>query len=139
MPTDLYWTLDEDYVIGEDGDLKDTSFDALRSIWQEMRTRGMSDHYDWREHPTIGANLSSLIGRPNNQTIAEEGKANLLAAMTMGGFFPKSALNIRYLPIGRHRLLYTINTKIMDPMTGTTRLLKIQMTYDTIEGEATVL
>jgi hypothetical protein len=139
MSVDFYWSLDGDYSVGEDGDIRDTSYDIMRSTWQEMRTRGRSNHYDWKEHPTLGANLEELIGQVNNRATAEEGKANLLAALTQGGFLPKNVIKIKYVPISKHRLFYYIYVNILDPSTGQTRLLKTTLLYDTLESEATIL
>ncbi len=139
MPTDLYWTLDGDFALGEDGDLKDTSFDVFRSMWQEMRTRCRSGLKDWAFHPRLGANLDELLGRTNNRATAEEGKTRVIAALTQGGFLPKSVIRVRYLPIGRHRLLYDITVTVTDPGSGRTRMLKTQLLYDTAESGLTVI
>ena len=139
MSTDLYWSLDEDYVVGEDGDLRDTSFDSFRGIYQEMRTRGMASFYDWREHPNLGSNMDELIGQPNNRVTAEDGKARLVSALTLGGFLPKTSIGIRYLPITKDRLMYFIEVKAVDIDTGKTRMLKTQILWDTLEGKATVI
>lgn len=139
MPVDLYWTLDGDFAFGEDGDLKDTSFDVFRSLWQEMRTRCRSSFRDWALHPMLGANLDELLGEMNNKATAEEGKTRLLSALTQGGFLPRSAIRIRYLPIGRHRLLYDITVTVGDPGSGRTRMLTTQLLYDTEESGLTVV
>jgi len=139
MPTDLYWTLDGDLSYGEDGDLKDTSFDVFRSLWQEMRTRCRSSFKDWKLHPTLGANLEELLGEPNNRTTAEEGKARVIAALIQGGFLPKEVIRVRYMPIGRHRLLYDITVTVVDPGTSRSRMLRTQLLYDTAESGLTVI
>ena len=139
MPVDLYWTLDGDLALGENGDLKDTSFDAFRSLWQEVRTRCRSSFKDWVIHPTLGANLDELLGRINNKATAEEGKTRLINALTQGGFLPRETIRIRYLPVGRHRLLYDITVTVVDPGTGQSRMLKTQMLYDTDESSLSVI
>jgi len=139
MPTDLYWTLDGDLSLGKSGDLKDTSFDVFRSLWQECRTRTRSSFRDWALHPSLGANLDELLGEINNKATAEEGKTRIINALTQGGFLPKEAIRVRYLPIGRHRLLYDVTVSIFDPGTGRTRMLKTQLLYDTAESGLTVI
>jgi hypothetical protein len=139
MPTDLYWTLDGDLALGEDGDLRDTSFDTFRSLWQECRTRLRSSFKDWVLHPSLGANLDELLGELNNRATAEEGKTRIISALTLGGFLPREAIRIRYLPIGRHRLLYDITVSVFDPGSGKTRMLKNQLLYDTAESGLTVI
>ncbi len=139
MPIDLYWTLDGDCAFGESGDLKDTSFDVFRSLWQEMRTRCRSSFKDWALNPQIGANLDELLGNPNNRTTAEEGKTRIVAALVMGGFLPREVIRVRYLPIGRHKLLYDITVTVSDPGSESSRMLKTQLLYDTSEQGLTVI
>lgn len=139
MATDFYWTLDGDFALGADGDLRDTSFDPLRSTWQEMRTRVRSSTKDWAPWPSLGANLDELIGSPNNRITAEEGKTKIISALTMNGFMKKEQLNIRYVPITENRLVYFIRATVFVPSTIETRLLQLVLLYDTFEGEAALL
>ncbi len=139
MPIDLYWTLDGDLSLGEAGDLRDTKFDEFRSLWQEVRTRCRSSFKDWALHPRLGANLDELLGNANNRATAEEGKTRIIAALTLGGFLPKKIIRVRYLPIGRHRLLYDITVTVSDPGSGRSRMLKTQLVYDTDEQGLTVI
>jgi len=138
MPTDLYWTLDGDLALGESGDLRDTSFDLYRSLFQEVRTRIRSSFKDWILHPQLGANLDELLGKPNSRMTAEEGKTSIISSLVMGGFLPKSAIKVRYMPLGRHWLTYSVSITIATP-SGETRMLKTQLLYDTVEGEVSIV
>jgi hypothetical protein len=139
MTIDFYWTLDGDLAVGKDGDIRDTSFDILRSEWQEIRTRVQSGYNDWALHPTLGANLDELIGKPNNKLTAEEGKSAIIAALSQGGFIRKEAISIRYIPLAKHWLMYQISVKVYVTDTGQTRLLKTQLLYDTVEDKFSVV
>jgi hypothetical protein len=139
MATDFYWTLDGDLSIGKDGDIRDTNFDVLRSTWQEIRTRVRSGYKEWALHPTLGANLHDLLGKINNRMTAEEGKANIIAALVQGGFLKKEAVKVRYMPLSRHRLMYSITVTVYVPEIGQTRMLKTQLLYDTLEGGVSVV
>lgn len=139
MSVDLYWTLDGDVTLGKEGDLRDTSFDPLRSVWQEMRTRCRSSYKDWILHPTLGANLDELLGRMNNRMTAEEGKTNIIAALTQGGFISRNAINVKYMPLARNWLLYIIEARAYIPSANRSQLLKIQLLYDTLEGGLSVI
>jgi hypothetical protein len=132
MPVDLYWTLDEDYAIGKDGDLRDTSFDIHRSTWQEVRTRAKAETGDWRDFPEIGANLMSLLGNINNRQTAEEGKARIQSSLTRGGFLQKEQIKIRYLPLTKHTIMYEIHVSVSED--GQTRMLKVQLLWNTEES-----
>jgi hypothetical protein len=139
MTTDFYWTLDADLSIGENGDIRDTSFDVFRSLFQECRTRVRSSYKDWAMHPLLGANLDELLGNINNKATAEEGKTRLFSAISQGGFLSKDLIRIRYLPIGRNRLLFDITVTVIDPGSGSTRMLQTQLLYDTSEQGLTVI
>ena len=139
MPTDFYWTLDGDLSVSPEGDIRDTSFDVFRSLWQEMRTRCRTSLRDWAIHPRLGANLDELLGMPNNRTTAEEGKTRIINALSQGGFLARDLIRVRYLPIGRQRLLYDVTVTVSDPGTGQTRMLKTQLLYDTSEDGLMVI
>jgi hypothetical protein len=136
---DLYWTMDADLAFGPDGDLKDTSFDPYRSVFQECRTRCRSSHNDWATQPALGANLRRLLGKPNNKMTAEEGKANIISALSYAGFVPGKNVKIRYMPINRHTLLYQISVIISVSGTAQTRILQMMYLYDTTEGSLSVV
>lgn len=109
---DLYFTHRGDYVISAEGDLYDTSDDPLRSQIQEMRTRIQSDIKDWRLYPEIGATLSSLIGEPNNKLTAETIKAKITASLSQYGLIDTRDLDIKYMPIDSHRILFRLKLKV---------------------------
>lgn len=139
MPVDFYWTMDGDYSVGSDGDIRDTSFDFARSHYQEARTRGRSEYQDWAIHPSLGANLSELIGKVNNRLTAEEGKNRLMAAMLYGGFLRREQVSIRYIPVSKHELVYFIRINVIIPELGTSKMLQVQILYNSQEGELRVV
>lgn len=139
MPVDFYWTMDADFSVGPDGDIRDTSYDYARTYFQEVRTRGRSETQDWAIHPSLGANLHDLIGRVNNKMTAEEGKNKLVAAMVYGGFLRREQVNIRYIPVSKDQIVYFIKVSVFVPELGTSKMLETQILYDTREREMRVL
>jgi hypothetical protein len=139
MPTDFYWTLDGDITYGRNGDIRDTSFDSARSIFQEIRTRVRSAFRDWAVHPSMGANLDESLGRPNNRLTAEEGKGKIIASLVWNGFLRKEAIRVRYVPISKHQIAYFIQVTIVLPETGESRMLQTQVLYDTEESSLRVV
>jgi len=59
---DLWFTEEGDLVLGDNGDLKDTTSVYGRSLLQEIRTRLKADKGDWKLHTSLGANLTSYLG-----------------------------------------------------------------------------
>lgn len=131
--------MDADFSVGSDGDIRDTSFDLARTYYQEARTRGRSEFQDWVLHPSLGANLSELIGKANNKLTAEEGKSRLMAAMVYGGFLRREQVSIRYIPVSKHELVYFIKVSVVIPELGTSKMLQVQILYNSQEGEMRVL
>ena len=132
---DLYWTFEEDLIIGPEGDLYDTSEDPLRSLIQEAKTRIQGDQEDWELYPDVGAGLSDLIGEPNNKITAENGKAKIIAALTRDGLVASSDISIRYMPVGPHSLLY----KLVIAVTPTdlnyqTEYIDVKVLFDYMDG-----
>jgi hypothetical protein len=110
--TDLAWTGRGDYVIGHDGDLMDTYADPLRSFFQEVRTRVMSDTGDWANYPEIGANLGDFVGEPNTKITAESVKRRIQSALAKSGLVHNSDMNILYMPIDIDKLMLRISIKV---------------------------
>lgn len=134
---DLKYVWSGDFELADNGDLKDTSGNRLQSFVQEVQTRLYADLYDWELQPHIGASLSELKGEPNDRDTAEAGKAMIIAALTKDGLCDKSAVQVRYSPVGRHNLLYRI--KIVLPEASGTEIVDLSMLVDTVETEVMFL
>lgn len=128
---DLYWGRHGDFVLGNEGDLLDTSTDALRSLVQEVRTRIQSSQGDWKVYPDIGANLPDLVGEPNNKITAESGKAKITAALAQYGLLASNDIDISYMPLDEKTILYRLKIKTMATAENRTcNSLKIDIVYN---------
>jgi hypothetical protein len=130
---DLRWTWNGDLEIGDGGDLKDTSAHELLSFVQEIKTRVRSELYDWKLHPHLGASLSDLIGEPNSETTAEQGKARIVSALVRDSFIARRFIKVRYTPIDRHHLMYRLSITVPDMIEG--EQLELNFLLDTDEFE----
>jgi hypothetical protein len=110
--TDLAWTNRGDIIIGHDGDIMDTYSDPLRSLYQEIRTRIMSDVGDWANYTDIGATLSDFVGEPNTKITAESVKRRIQSALAKGGLVHNNDMQILYLPIDRDKLMIRLSIKV---------------------------
>ena len=109
---DTKWSLNGDLAIGKDGDIADTSYDVLRSLRQEVRTRVRSSLEDWELHPNLGSDLDEIIGLPNNRDTAETGKARIIESLVRDNFMSEGDIKIKYVPVDRHRLLYILTISV---------------------------
>lgn len=129
--TDLHFTHRGDFVIGPEGDLYDTSDDALRSLLQEIRTRLMSDLEDWRLYPELGASLSSFIGETNSKATAEAIRAKIIASLNQYGLVDTRDLNISSMPISADTLLFRIAINVAPTFENhNVESLKLQVIYN---------
>jgi len=110
--TDLLWTSRGDYFLGNDGDVMDTKYDPLRSLWQEIKTRVEADQGDWVVFPTVGGNLSDFIGEPNLKVTAESLRTRLISCLTANSFINNQDIKIKYLPIDRDKLLFRLSISV---------------------------
>jgi hypothetical protein len=120
-------------VIGENGDLVDTTAHQLLSFVQEIKTRVRSELYDWKLHPSLGASLSDLIGEPNSREIAERGKARIIAALVRDSFVARRYIKVSYTPIDRHHLMYRLSVTVPDMIQG--EQIELNLLLDTNEFE----
>lgn len=137
---DFYWTFDEDLLIGPDGDLYDTLDDPLLSLVQEIKTRLKADQLDWDLYPDVGAELSELIGEPNNKATAETGKAKIIAALTRDGLVDISDLSVKYMPVGPDSLLYKLDVRVTPTDENyQTQQIEIKILFDYKSGNLHLL
>jgi hypothetical protein len=131
---DLDWTWDGDFIIDQQGDLKDTSEDLLLSLRNEIFTVVKSDLQDWREDPNVGADLGDFVGEPN---IATTGKAiEQRVRVSLAAIINSSDIDVRVIPVGIHRVLIAITIQVL--ATSANRLssgeaISISFLYDYFE------
>lgn len=110
--TDLLWTSRGDYSLDANNDIMDTSYDPLRSLWQEIKTRTESDQGDWEVFPSIGGNISDLVGEPNTPSTAEALRTRILSCLSFDSFINSKDIKILYLPIDADKLLFRLSIKV---------------------------
>lgn len=111
--TDLTWTFRGDFALGHNGDLADTYYDPLRSLYQEIRTRIQSDIGDWMLNPGIGASLSDFVGEPNSKNTAAALKVRLTSSLTKFGLINNSDIKVSFMPIDIDRILFRVTISVM--------------------------
>lgn len=82
---------------------------------QLLNTRVRTDSPDFRGYPEVGANLSDLIGQPNNQRTAEEGVEMIRETLTYDGAFDSEHVEIDAIPVSKEELLFDIKLTRNEP------------------------
>lgn len=133
---DADWSWDGDFAVDGKGDLKDTSYDTLKSLQNEIHTICRSEFGDWENHPVLGANLSEFRGEPNTRAIGQKIQDRLSIHISSVGLVNSNDLSVRVVPVHIHRILIiltinaaaTVNNNLTpgDP-------LVVSFTYDSLE------
>lgn len=110
---DLFFGKNGDLALDPNGDTSGTEGDLLYSFKQECYNRVRSEYKDWIIHPFLGASLSDLVGEPSSKANAEKGVEKIRGALTLGGFLTSNDINIKYIPVDNHTILYRVTIKIV--------------------------
>lgn len=139
---DLDWAWDGDYVVGEDGDLGDTSDDYVRSLETEIATIAKSALLDWEKDPTIGATLDDFVGEANTRETGGAIEDRLRFQILDAGIVRAEDLAVRAVPIGMYRIMVVITVTAI--ATSNNRLdvsnpVVVTLAFDTTEQSVMVL
>jgi hypothetical protein len=125
---DLEFSDDGDLVVGSDGDL------SVADIDQTTRQDIVVDTYtilnDFEVYPHRGSRLHTFIGEPNTRTNASLLQAEILRALTQGGYFSKSDLDIKVIPIS----IYNVVAYLTHHNSAGLSAEKIVLGYDYTKG-----
>ena len=133
---DIDWTWDGDYLIGKDGDLKDTSYDYIQSLLNEIRTVVRSEYDDWELHTMLASNLSDFLGEPNSKAVAKAIEERIISSISAVGIVAAADLQVRVVPVQNHIVLITLT--ISAEATSKNSLsagepVIVSLTYDSLE------
>tara|TARA_R110002020_G_scaffold268819_3_gene484129 strand:- start:79579 stop:80034 length:456 start_codon:yes stop_codon:yes gene_type:complete len=121
---DLFFSFEGDFDVDESGDLRDTLYDPLRSIRQQILTRVKSEKGDWQYQGSIGANLSNFVGEPNSRETGMAIKNAVRVALGQHALVDLNGVKIDVMPISRTMIalrvevayLRTSENSVSDPL-----------------------
>ena len=135
---DLNWQWFGDYAIGKDGDLADTSNDALLSLANEIQTVCAAEFDDWAMDPNVGAGLSDFVGEANDRATGKAIENRLLSRIVAIGIVRPEDMKVRVVPVGRNEIMATITVNATATSLNNLRpgeALTVTLLYDTVEQE----
>lgn len=96
--------------IGEDGkEIRDIALSRGKDTEKHIiMNRLRTDAPDWFHHPSMGGNLSDLVGEPNTRETAERGRASIINALTYRNLYHPAELDVRPVPISSEEILFVI-------------------------------
>lgn len=133
---DLSWSWDGDYILGIDGDLKDTRDDLLESLRTELHTVIRSEFDDWQEHPNLGTNLSEYRGEPNTREVAFDMQQRIASRIAAARVANIEDLNVRIVPVSKHQVLTILQVNVLSTPGNNLVVgepLVISLLYDSLE------
>ena len=134
--TDLFWTWDGDFATGDDGDIKDTSSDALLSLRQEIATIVKSEIGEWEADPTLGATLSDFLGEPNNRANGEAIESRIAIKLVEASIVQREDIDVKATPVSVHQLMIMINVLVIGTVSNKMQAstVSVNLLYDTMEN-----
>ena len=108
---DLLLTNDFDFVV-QDGDFVLAPPEA--ALKQNMTLRALANKGDYKFESSLGSNLESLMGKPNNIATGIEGVELLSRAMSFDGMVHPSDLRIEPVPLGPNTLAFYLLVSVSD-------------------------
>lgn len=105
---DIAWQWDGDFGRGIDGDLADTSSDHVQALVQEIQSVIRSISGDWKEHPTLAADLAEFRGEANTRENAERMKKRIISVLTAHNIVRREDLEVRIVPTHIHQVAILI-------------------------------
>jgi hypothetical protein len=138
---DMNWAWYGDYLLGEDGDIDDTSDDPTLSLRNEMATVIKSDLEDWELDPALGANISEFNGEPNTRANGEALQNRVKYALVAAGIVGQADVDVKVTPISPREVVIVTVVKqtLIDNGTLTNRAVQVGFLYDSTENGLFVL
>lgn len=95
---------------------------------QLIKSRLSTENPDWYFYSEVGADLTDLIGQPNNRRTAQKGTEQILRALTYDNAFAEKDLTIEAVPVGPNQILYDIQ------LARRNKLIRYAVTFDLTLG-----
>lgn len=136
--TDAAWSWNGDFLLGDQGDIKDTMYDTLQSIVDQVSIICSSSFGDWALYPSRGAGIDDFIGESNTRITADSLHDRIRISLVSMGLVSEDDLRINVIPISIHKMMIVIYIDAIS--LGTNKLeqdgpLKVALVFDTVQQQ----
>jgi hypothetical protein len=101
--------------ITEGKEVRDLSYITGRPATKQIiMNRLRTDAPDWYHHPTMGGNLSDLIGEPNTEETANLGAQYITNALTYSRMFAPEQVYVKPVPISTEEIMFFVTVDVGD-------------------------
>jgi hypothetical protein len=134
---DFSWSWSGDYEIDGSGDLKDTSFDYIQSLKNEIMTIVKSEVGDWKASPNYAATLSDYVGEPNTRENGKSIEERITSALTSNSVVNRGDLQVRVVPVNIHQVMVMIRVQAQSTAQNSLVVgepISVNLVYDSNEN-----
>lgn len=135
---DAAWSWNGDFLLGDQGDIKDTMYDTLQSIVDQVSIICSSSFGDWAIYPSRGAGIDDFVGEANNRTTANKLHDRIRISLTSMGIVNENDLKVNVIPVSMHKLLIVIYIDAISLGSNTLENegpLKVALVFDTSQRQ----
>jgi hypothetical protein len=129
------WTGD---MLLDRGDFKDTSYNTLQSLLDQIHVICASSLEDWEIYPNKGAGLNDFIGEPNTRSSADRTHDRVRLAITSAGLVLEDDLEVRVVPVHANKVLIVIRVSAIATAFNAllpNEVLQTAVVFDSLEQE----
>lgn len=101
----------------------------LEAEKQTIMNRLKTETPDWYHHPSMGGNLSDLIGMKNTRATGDYGAELIRSALTYKGLYDGNSITIRPVPISNTSIMFNIEIKKQS-----TEVYRVPLVFDLTFG-----
>ena len=133
---DLQWSWNGDFLMGDDGDLRDCRRDPLQSLRDEISSVCSSEVGDWAVYPGWGASISDFVGEPNTRTTADIMYDRIRIALVSSGIVLEEDLALRIVPISIHKVMILITVDVTPTAANKLSVgarLQVSLVFDSVQ------
>lgn len=112
MEKDFYFSDDGEFILDENKDIMDTSYDYNRSLIQGIQARLKFNKNEWPgASKNVGANISEFQGKPNTAEVGAQIKTRIIVELTKDGFLKTTDLKVDIIPFSETEIICKILVK----------------------------
>lgn len=107
--TDLYFTVDGDFHLNEDGTLYSASDNNNEVFVSQLYRRLLSRSEDWTDQNVIAANLNDFFGLKINQNLLDIIRDRIYQTLILDGLLDPSEFQINTLVVNTSNIIISVN------------------------------
>ena len=116
--------------------MKDTSYDEIQALVQDIQSIIRSKFKDWKAHPSFASNLNEFRGEPNTRETGKRIEDRIFSVLVNHNIVQPGDLNVRVVPVHIHQVAIFVRISALATPQNSLVLGKpvvITLVYDSVE------